>query len=454
MSTALALISCEAQSIAAEGGLKSAEGKSNAPGRDNGFKKELEDCEAMAIPAQPEATNGSIPNAEAGEQQDPGVIQGLSGLSCVFEGIEVPEHPTDVAQTQGQTVDMPTGVIPVDGMAEGQQADSTPESNARMQQTEAGGTESTPVKTQDQILETVGAYIDQTAETGTEKAAQTGQAQTAAPLKEEQNPAAVKTAAGTAGTDEAQSGEGPAANAVQKPVVPGAADQSGYAAMDTAESTAADKTGSAAKGQSETAAAGKTEDIGKREPSAKADTTEETGKSYTSAPVADQEPAAAAKDTPVKAAQQPRTEEAAQFTKENVLRIVDKASTQAKEGRYDFEVTLKPEFLGKVNIKLTMEDGVIRMQIKTDDMSVRGMLTDQASSLQNALKEKGITLTSVDVTYESQASLDGGKQPFEQNDGQRRQGGMYYAHAEPTGYEPASDPYSYFVGNSSVEFLA
>ena len=102
--------------------------------------------------------------------------------------------------------------------------------------------------------------------------------------------------------------------------------------------------------------------------------------------------------------------EGSRYTKENVLRIVDRVSTQAKDGRYDFDVELKPDFLGKVSIKLTMEDGNIRMQIRTDDASVRGMLSDQTSSLQSALREKGITLASVDVTYESQASLSGDRQ--------------------------------------------
>lgn len=476
MSTALALTSCEAQNIAAETGQGTKLGKGKALDTSDGFKKELENCEAMIIPAQPDATDGSIPNAEAGKQPDPGMIEGLPGVSCVFEGVEGPVNPLDVAQTQGQA-DMP--MIPVDGMAEqssadGQQADSTSESNARMQQTEAGGTSSTPVKTQDQILETVGAYIDQAAEAGEKSGPltpQTASAQAAAPPQEGQNPAAVKVAG--------QSGEGAEAVAVQTAAGPVAAKTNEHTAMDTVEGTATgkseyaaagkggyaatDRAGSTVSEQSENAAMGKAEDAmtgkaegtGKREPLVKADSLEEPGKTNAAAPVTDhRETVSAVKDAPVKAAPQPGTEEAAQYSKENVLRIVDKVSTQASEGRYDFDVELKPEFLGKVNIRLTMEDGVIRMQIKTDDMSVRGMLTDQTASLQNALKEKGITLSSVDVTYDSQASLDGGKQPFEQNDGQRRQGGTYYAHAESTGYEPAVEPYSYYVGNSSVEFLA
>ena len=306
MSTALALTSCEAQSIAAEGGkgIKSASGTGKAQGTEDGFKKQLADCEAMVIPAQPNQTDGSIPNAEAGKQSDPGVTQGVSGIGCVFEGIEVPGYPSDVAETQGQTVDMPANTIPVDGMpeqsmAEGEQADSTPESNARMQQTEAGGTISAPVKTQDQILETVGAYIDTAGKAGP-KVPQTVSAQTAAPPQEEQSPAAAKAAAGMATTEEPDApggmpgGESQETIAVRKQAVTDAVKTSENAAADAPKSTAAgksgyaaaDKTGNAVKGQDENAAANKTQDtatgkaesIGKREPAVKADASESKGK--------------------------------------------------------------------------------------------------------------------------------------------------------------------------------
>ena len=487
MSTAVALTSCEAQTIAAAGGQgkKSAMKTGKATETVKGFKEELEDCEAMVAPA-PAAIDGSNTNAETGKQQKPGGVPQTPGVSCVFEGVEGPEYPSDVAETQGQKADMPTATTVVDGMAparlaDGQQADSTPESNARMQQTEAGGTGSIPVKTQDQILGTVGAYIDAPAEAGPEKPAvraeQTMTAQTAAPPQEEQSPEAAKAAPGTATTHVNDvprgmpGGEGQAADAVQKQAVPVTADMNGQAdtmesaAAGRSEYAAADKARNTTTTQSETAAPERTSNpapdktdsgvamAGKRE-LARAGSPDESGKSQNvTTPGMDvRETEPVAKDAGIQAAA--KTGEAAQYTRENVLRIVDKVSTQASEGRYDFDVQLKPEFLGKVNIKLTMEDGVIRMQIKTDDMSVKGMLTDQASSLQSELREKGITLTSVDVAYDTQASFTGGKQPYEQGDGGRRQGGAYYAQADTAGYEPAAEPYSYYVGNSSVEFLA
>ena len=45
------------------------------------------------------------------------------------------------------------------------------------------------------------------------------------------------------------------------------------------------------------------------------------------------------------------------YEKDNVMRIVEKLHTEVSGGKYDFDVELKPDFLGKVNIKLTMENG-------------------------------------------------------------------------------------------------
>ncbi len=144
-----------------------------------------------------------------------------------------------------------------------------------------------------------------------------------------------------------------------------------------------------------------------------------------------------------------------QYCRENVLRIVDKVSTRTAQERYEFDVELKPDFLGKVSIKLTMEDGNIRMQIKTDDMSVRSMLSDQTSALQSALKEKGVELTSVDIAYQSQTSFDGGGgRPFEEQNGNAWQSSPYYAQADAAATAAVTESYSYYVGNSSVEYLA
>ncbi len=146
------------------------------------------------------------------------------------------------------------------------------------------------------------------------------------------------------------------------------------------------------------------------------------------------------------------------FVKDNVIRIVDKMSAQAADGKYDFDVELKPDFLGKVNIKLSMQNGEIRMQIKTDDMNVKGMFADQVSSLQAALKDKGIAVTNIDVTYQSQMQTSADQRSFSQSGSGKKQSGRMHVSLEQiagTGaFETISQMAGYAHVGSSVEYLA
>ncbi|MDD5018488.1 MAG: flagellar hook-length control protein FliK [Eubacteriales bacterium] len=146
------------------------------------------------------------------------------------------------------------------------------------------------------------------------------------------------------------------------------------------------------------------------------------------------------------------------FAEENVIRIVDKVSTQAKEGRYDFDMELKPDFLGKVNIRLTMEDGNLKMRIRTEDMAVKELFSNEIPALQTMLKEKGFTVSDINVAYESQAFSN--NEAFEQN-GDSGTGKQSYPNelsydqtAESVLYDAVMDLPGLYAGTSSVEYLA
>lgn len=163
-------------------------------------------------------------------------------------------------------------------------------------------------------------------------------------------------------------------------------------------------------------------------------------------------------DTVEVKAEVPQTTQA-DFVKDNVMRIVDKLSTQVSDGKYDFDVQLKPDFLGRVNIKLTMENGEIRMQIKTDDIGVKGLFADQASNMQAVLKDKGIAVTNIDVTYQSQMQTGDDRQAYRQNgDGSKKQNSRTHASIEKLGgtemFEKMTEITGYTHTGSSVEFLA
>ena len=148
----------------------------------------------------------------------------------------------------------------------------------------------------------------------------------------------------------------------------------------------------------------------------------------------------------------------ADFVKDNVMRIVDKMSTQVNDGKVDFDVELKPDFLGKVNIKLSMQNGEIRMQIKTDDVNVKSMFADQVSSLQASLKDKGIAVTNIDVTYQSQMQTGADQHSFGQNGSGKKQSSRARASMEQiTGvgvFESLTQMTGYTQAGSSVEYLA
>lgn len=151
------------------------------------------------------------------------------------------------------------------------------------------------------------------------------------------------------------------------------------------------------------------------------------------------------------------------FVKDNVIRIVDKVSASVTEGRHEFDVVLKPDFLGKVSIRLTMENGSIRMHIRTEDMGAKGLFTDHMSGLQSLMKDKGLPVASIDVTYQSEMTAGGGYEAYRQNSGHSgahnsgAQSGGAYAPEAASGaglYDAMASPAEHYLGGSSVEYLA
>lgn len=159
-------------------------------------------------------------------------------------------------------------------------------------------------------------------------------------------------------------------------------------------------------------------------------------------------------------AAEPQQTASSEFVKENVIRIVDKASVSVNEGRYEFDVELKPDFLGKVNIKLTMENGEVRMHVRAEDAVAKGLFADQASTLQHALKEKGIIVSTVDVTTYRQDAATTGRESQGQHagggNGQRNNGQTARSTERYSGGDrfDLTAPTSEMLGGSSVEYLA
>ncbi|HWR19954.1 MAG TPA: flagellar hook-length control protein FliK [Clostridia bacterium] len=103
-------------------------------------------------------------------------------------------------------------------------------------------------------------------------------------------------------------------------------------------------------------------------------------------------------------------------TAKTVMDLVDNVSIQAKSGATEFEVTLKPEHLGNLSIKLTQDADGLKAQIKAADPTVKSLLENELSSLQTMLKEKGVEVHKIDITYEANALA------FDIRQGQRQSG--------------------------------
>lgn len=144
------------------------------------------------------------------------------------------------------------------------------------------------------------------------------------------------------------------------------------------------------------------------------------------------------------------------FASDNILNIVDKVRTSAAEGKHDFDIQLKPEFLGKVNIKLTMESGSIKVQIKTDDSAVKGLVSENLVSLQNMLEDKGVNVSNIDVYHDSQTLTGNNQQAFDQNTGnqQMQKRKLDIDTIDSTVYDVMTELPDVFMDNSSVEFRA
>ena len=148
------------------------------------------------------------------------------------------------------------------------------------------------------------------------------------------------------------------------------------------------------------------------------------------------------------------------FSKDNVLNIVDKICVTTEEGKQSFDIKLKPDSLGRLNIKLAMQNGSIKVEIKAQDVSVKGMITNQLPALQTLMEQKGIMVSNIEVSCETQSFLQQEGQMPNQNQSDNPSGNPWrVTTAEKTaennaGYETDAGWIGLYGETSSVVFLA
>ncbi len=77
--------------------------------------------------------------------------------------------------------------------------------------------------------------------------------------------------------------------------------------------------------------------------------------------------------------------------------IVERAKMVLKDAQTEMEMTLKPESLGKLTLKLVSENGTVVANITTESYQVKQTIESNMAQLQNSLKEQGLNIGQFNV---------------------------------------------------------
>ena len=88
-----------------------------------------------------------------------------------------------------------------------------------------------------------------------------------------------------------------------------------------------------------------------------------------------------------------------------IEQIADKVVMTVGEGNTELEIQVKPEHLGKLILKVGLEDGILTGKIYTSSQQVKEFLQDNLDTLRNTLRQ-GLIFASLDVDVGSQSSLN------------------------------------------------
>lgn len=94
-----------------------------------------------------------------------------------------------------------------------------------------------------------------------------------------------------------------------------------------------------------------------------------------------------------------------------VRQIVEKISTMVKGFERSAVIELKPEFLGKVKIKISMFENRISVQMVVENPQVKAILENQVNELRTQLQSFGLELKEFGIAYHERESEHGREKP-------------------------------------------
>ncbi|MCX6139029.1 MAG: flagellar hook-length control protein FliK [Ignavibacteriales bacterium] len=83
-----------------------------------------------------------------------------------------------------------------------------------------------------------------------------------------------------------------------------------------------------------------------------------------------------------------------------VQEVSKAASSLTKETATEIRITLKPESLGEMVVKVSMEDGRVKAEIEVGSASVRAIVEANIPALRDTLISRGVDIQKIDVTTE------------------------------------------------------
>lgn len=100
--------------------------------------------------------------------------------------------------------------------------------------------------------------------------------------------------------------------------------------------------------------------------------------------------------------------------------MVQKAELTVKANSSEMKIQLEPEFLGKMTIKIALEDGLLTARFTTDNHQVKHLLENNMASLRQSLEAQGIKVEKTEVNVQLEHGGDfGGYQESRQELWQR-----------------------------------
>lgn len=84
--------------------------------------------------------------------------------------------------------------------------------------------------------------------------------------------------------------------------------------------------------------------------------------------------------------------------------LADKAVMTINEGNTEIEIQVKPEHLGKLVLKVGLDDGILTGKIYTSSLEIKEFLQENLDILRNSLREQGLVFASLDVDVGSQSN--------------------------------------------------